>query len=271
MADDADGSASNTKTKKPKAAAAPIAAAERLPRKSNRPFPAHAFADALEFAQAIQDATGEQAIRRITLFDHLNRSPESSASRTLITSSGKYGLTKGSYKSELLELTNLGSRATSPDVSATVRARAKFESAIEQVAIFKSIYDKHQNQRLPSTAVLLDSAKEFGAPSDAAQECVDTFVSNLKSVGALKTFSGAERIVPIEHALEQLPRSEQPDTSPLPRHSTLLTSEAATFEQTCFVISPIGDDGTEFRRHADMILNSFIEPALQDLGLKVVR
>jgi hypothetical protein len=280
VAEDKSDSAAPKKTRRARPKVAPggpavavesAAAAEKVTRKSNRPFPAHAFQEALEFAQAVQDASGQQPIRRITLFDHLKRSPESSASRTLITSSSKYGLIKGSYQSELLELTPLGGNATSPDVSVAARARARFESAIDQIPIFKSLYEKHKGQRLPSAAVLIDSAKEFGAPSDAAQECIDTFISNLKSVGGLKTLSGAERVVPIEHALEGLPRQDNLDTTPLPRHSSLLTGEAAEFEQTCFVVSPIGDEGSEYRQHADMILNSFIEPALQGLGLKVVR
>ncbi|MDH7640963.1 hypothetical protein [Sphingomonas oryzagri] len=248
-----------------------VSEADKAPRKSVRPFPAHAFSEAFEFAQAIQDASGNQPIRRITLFDQLKRSPESSASRTLITSAGKYGLVKGSYKSESLELTDRGDRATNPDQPAAVKAKARFECAIDQVSIFKSLYERYINQRLPSTAVLLDASKELGAPADGAQECIDTFISNLKNVGVLKTLSGAERVVPLEHALEQMPQTRIEGLNPLPRHNSLLTEEAANFEKTCFVVSPIGDPGSEFRRHADMILSSFIEPALQDFGLKVVR
>jgi hypothetical protein len=252
------------------------ALSEKAPRKSVRPFPAHAFSDALEFAQAIQNSAGDNSVRRILIFDELKRSPESSASRTLITSCSKYGLIKGSYKSESLELTPLGSKATNPDQSQITQSKAQFEAAIEQVSIFKSLYERFINQRVPSSAVLVDAAKELGSPSDAAQECIDTFISNAKYVGVLRTLSGAERIVPLDHALEQIASSapghdSSPEPSPLPRSSSLLTNEVASFEQTCFVISPIGEDGSEFRKHANMILGSFIEPALQNLGLKVVR
>ena len=39
----------------------------------------------------------------------------------------------------------------------------------------------------------------------------------------------------------------------------------------CFVVGPIGEDGTETRRHADWLLKGFIREALIDLGYQVKR
>ena len=41
--------------------------------------------------------------------------------------------------------------------------------------------------------------------------------------------------------------------------------------KTCFVISPIGDDGSEVRLRADRVLLHIIKPALQPLGYEIVR
>jgi hypothetical protein len=41
--------------------------------------------------------------------------------------------------------------------------------------------------------------------------------------------------------------------------------------KVCFIVSPIGADGSEQRQHANLVLGSLIEPALQELGLKPVR
>jgi hypothetical protein len=35
----------------------------------------------------------------------------------------------------------------------------------------------------------------------------------------------------------------------------------------CFVISPIGDVGSDQRKHADMTLNAIIRPALAECGI----
>src|SRR4051794_7193771 len=60
-------------------------------------FPAVPFEEALTIANAIQKHAAGQKVRRLTLFDSLGKSPDSGASRQLITNSNKYGLTKGSY------------------------------------------------------------------------------------------------------------------------------------------------------------------------------
>jgi len=51
----------------------------------------------------------------------------------------------------------------------------------------------------------------------------------------------------------------------------LLTREHAQYETTCFYITAIGDEGSEYRQHSDLFLGSFVEPALEAFKLTVVR
>jgi O-acetyl-ADP-ribose deacetylase (regulator of RNase III) len=44
-----------------------------------------------------------------------------------------------------------------------------------------------------------------------------------------------------------------------------------SFENICFVISPIGAAGSEIRKHADDVLEFIIKPALADYSLKAIR
>lgn len=62
--------------------------------RGQRPFPVSTFEEASELAKSIQAFSSGRPIRRLTLFDQLGRSPESSASRQLIRDSARYGLTK---------------------------------------------------------------------------------------------------------------------------------------------------------------------------------
>lgn len=41
--------------------------------------------------------------------------------------------------------------------------------------------------------------------------------------------------------------------------------------KTCFLIAPIGESGSEVRRHADMLLQMVVEPACIELGYQLVR
>ena len=43
------------------------------------------------------------------------------------------------------------------------------------------------------------------------------------------------------------------------------------FDGECFYITPIGDEGSEQRQHSDLFMGSLIEPAIQELGLRLVR
>ncbi|MBZ0321110.1 MAG: hypothetical protein K8L91_32145 [Anaerolineae bacterium] len=43
------------------------------------------------------------------------------------------------------------------------------------------------------------------------------------------------------------------------------------YDHVCFVISPIGEDGSDERLHADLVLETLIHPAAGNFGYKVVR
>ena len=74
-------------------------------KRSFRPFPACSFEEALEFARQMFIYGSGQPVRRISLFDHLKKSPDSGPSRQVITNANKYGLTVGGYQAEHLKLT----------------------------------------------------------------------------------------------------------------------------------------------------------------------
>ena len=110
-------------------------------------IPVMSFEDVMSLAEGIWECASGKKVRRITLFDHLGKSPESSPSRTLVTSSSKYGLTNGSYKAEYLELTELGSTASNPESSSKGSAEAKFKLAIESNKYFNHLYETYKNMK----------------------------------------------------------------------------------------------------------------------------
>jgi hypothetical protein len=154
--------------------------------------------------QAIQQFAAGQRVRRLTLFDHLQKSPDCGPSRQLITNSSKYGLTTGNYSSEYLELTPDGRTATSPEAAPLDQLRARFKLAVEEIAPFKTLYEKFKGNKLPAHAVMRDALSEEGLKDAELAEAVDTFVLNAKYIGLLRPVAGAERLLPIEHVLEEL-------------------------------------------------------------------
>ena len=200
------------------------AAKKKRPRRTTL-FPASSFEEALTLANAIQKHAAGQKVRRLTLLDQMQKSPDSSATRQLIVNSNKYGLTKGSYVAEHLELTPDGKLATGSDVAPRDRLKARFKLAFNGVPPFKALYEAQKGNRLPATSVLEDLAREQGIPESDIKECVEMFIVNAKFLGVLKPIAGAERIVPVEQVLEELPAKIEESTPARDKDSTATERE----------------------------------------------
>jgi hypothetical protein len=215
----------------------------------------------------------------------MGREAESRASRLLVTSSNQYGITTGGYTAEHLELTPQGSIATAEGAPEKDRLKAYFELAIEQNEWFHSLYTKFKDGRLPTLNVLHDHLTSAGLEAEYASECVETFTVNAKFISLLRPMAGAERLLSIEHAIEDFasPSLDQ-DTATtkadvvrvalsVPAAPEVLrppANDTEDFSRICFYISPIGEEESEQRMHADLFMGALIEPALAELDLKLV-
>lgn len=273
--DRVESSASDTsprKAKKTLKSKATKSAARKTPTKEprkrrQRPFPTATFEDALYLPSSILRFAPGGRIRRLTLFNELNKSPDSGPSRQLITHSNAYGLTTGSYQAEFLELTPEGTQCIASEVSNSDRFRARVRLAILHIELFKALFEAHAGQKLPSKAVLKDFLKDHNVDEEDRNDCFDCFISNAKYVGLLKTVAGAERLLTVDHAVEELPKQTLEDGTINTLQQQIVrtapgVAPAADFSSVCFYIAPIGDEGSEQRQHSDMFLESFVEPAL---------
>ena len=116
---------------------------------------------------------------------------------------------------------------------------------------------------------------------------VDTFIVNLKYLGLLRTISGAERIISIEHAIDEIPSSNiskniQLTTNNIQGDNNKVLdlvqvnsqngiSKYEDFDNLCFYITPIGEENSEQRKHSDLFLETIVDPALKILGMEVKR
>lgn len=242
-----------------------------------RPHPASSFEDALPLGQAIMTLAAGDRVRRLTLLEKMGKSDTSSTTRMMITNSGKYGVTSGSYASEFLELTPTGNMAVNPTTPEGDRRKAAFSLAIEGIAPFKVLYEHYKGKRLPEREIIKDVLRDSGTQAPDLDECVDTFIVNAKYLGLLRTIGGAETLITIEQVMEEIPRSisQQPRSSqsitPLVIAQKSAPSISADWQNICFYITPIGSEDSVERKHADLFMSSLVQPALEELGLSVVR
>lgn len=247
---------------------------DKVRTRTARPYPVGSFEESLLVAEAIYKM-GDDRVRRLTLLRAMDKSPTSSATRMIITNSGKYGLTTGSYAGEYIELTPLGKQAVSNEVSPKDKLAARFKLAIEKVVPFEFLYSQYKGKRLPAHEVLSDTLAAANLGVDDLRECIDNFVVNANYLGLLQTIAGAETLIPIDQALEEAPQEKRSavtriasapvDAAPIRDLTT------RNWDKICFFMAPIGEEGSEARRHSDLFLGHLIEPALRDFGLEVVR
>ena len=211
--------------------------------------------------------------------DKLGRSATSGTTRQLFTNSSKYGITKGSYNTDWLELTPEGGLVVDDTQPERDRLKAKFTLAIERISPFKKLYEEYANKRVPAVEVMRDFLQESGETVSDYQECIDLFIVNAKYIGLLRTISGTETLIPIEQALDDLPTkaiglassSSQRRRTDDSNTTQLTEASPDDWDQICFYITPIGDDSSEQRKHADLFFGSLVEPAMSEVGLRLVR
>lgn len=245
-----------------------------------RPYPASSFTDALDLAQAVMNHAAGERVRRLTLLEKMGKSATSSTTKMMITNSGKYGLTTGSYAAEYFELTEKGAIVVNPQKAARERRKAAFDLAIEGVAPFKLLYDHYKGKRIPEREIIKDLLRDAGSDAHDLDECVDTFTVNVKDIELLRTIGGAETLVTIEQVLEEMPDTASPPASAktikaitpaIVQKLAQDSTNASDWDSVCFYITPIGSEDSVERKHSDLFLSSIVQPALEELGLTVVR
>ena len=235
-------------------------------RPPKKPFPSLTFKDVLSYAEAIQELGAGYKVKRSDVFKKLGKSPKSGSSNKLTTQSNYYGLTTGSYVAEYVELTEKGKAATSPDESKEVKQKARFDLAIDGVKVFKMLYEQFKDNRLPDRSVLRDFLKEKRIAEKYVSEGVDTFILNAQLLGLIQMESGVERFLSFEKG-----RPDIAGKVAATRQVKEGIAKRAPWSKICFYISPIGEEGSEKRKHSDFFLHHIVEPAIKEFALNIIR
>ncbi len=246
----------------------------------NMPFATMCASECVVLPEGIWKYASGQKIRRITLFDELGKSPDSGPSRALITASSKYGFTNGGYQAEYIELSEDGYIAFNPEESPENQLRAKFNLVIGGNEYFRSLYEKYKGSKLPIKSVIIDYLGELNLDEEYREDGAELFIDNAKYLGIIRILSGAERLISIEQAVEEVEsklndKESTVEEKTIERRSEVdiknLSMSNSDFEKACFYIAPIGEEESEERKHSDLFLESIVAPAFDNFGYKVIR
>jgi len=113
----------------------------------------------------------------------------------------------------------------------------------------------------------------YGVPRERVEEANVLLRENGIFGGILRqTDSGM--IVRLDPATTGVPEPTESSSPPglgTPEEGDAAITAGGGYDSMCFVVTPIGDDDSEQRKHANLILKSVIEPVVAELGLKAVR
>lgn len=150
--------------------------------------------------------------------------------------------------------------------------------AITIPTILSKFYSEYNGKLLPEGDFLENVLENrFGIPRERVEEAKQIILSNAQFAGIITSHANGKQTI-------RLDASARPETSefdgvlngqksiPLEAadESTAVRTKTSA-ESLCFYITPIGDEGTEVRRHADMLMRHLVEPAFESFGIKVVR
>jgi len=202
---------------------------QKKEKKAVGSFPRLSLSKALELVNKIYELGEGEPVRRLTVFDKLNKSADSGPSRALVTvSNGGYGLTNGGYQAEFLSLTDRGKQ-----IASTQDQVSKFEGIYEALfsnEIFAAFVSRFNNKGVPLDEIALEYLKtNHKLSQEDAEACWGVFKDNLTEQNLIQEYSGKRVIISRDAALEILGKS--PDKKGDKDGATLSTSIESSAKQ----------------------------------------
>ena len=157
-------------------------------RRTVKPYPAYTLEDALEVAQAIQNANAGLPFPRVLLAGALGTTPKSSAFTQRLNASAAYGLTQGGYNDADISLTPLGEALADGDDGR--RAQALVEAAMTP-PVLGGFYEMLDGKRLPENAYAQNLLqRKLGVIDTLADECLSILIANGEYAGIISEQNG---------------------------------------------------------------------------------
>lgn len=160
---------------------------------ATRAFPKNTITDALRIAQSIHNNSADQPYDRLDLAKSLDYSPASSGFRTLIASSSRFGLTKGSHSAKKISLTELGKMVVSP--KSEQEKTESLKKAFFKIGLYKEFFTRFDGHKLPKQEYLTNTLnRDFDIPTPDCDECYDMIIKNAKELGIIVSIKDGQYI-----------------------------------------------------------------------------
>lgn len=144
--------------------------------------------------------------------------------------------------------------------------------AIMTPTVLSKFYSTYNGHAIPASnhlANLLES--RFEVPRDRTAEAIDIIMENARYATILEQGqTEGTNIIRLSGAFEGTPEGtgDQSTDATADKVTIQLGDE---WDRTCFYITPIGEEGTEERKHADLMLKHLLTPVFKEFNITVIR
>jgi len=261
-----------TLAKPAKAGMKPLSTTE-LPRKT--------LEECLAVAKPIHEIYAGGAASWDELAGSMGVGSKSTSTKYLIWGAQAYELIR--KEGEKFHLTETGRKLLAPNYP-----EEKSEAAVKAIlvpTIPSKFYTEYDGKLLPEDQ-FFDNVLEnrFSIPRERVSEAKAVLLANAEAAGILVQHQNGKRTIRLNGVVQN--NDERAMVRPKGDGASVSQDEnigannsktesaiavAETSEKLCFFVTPIGDDGSTERKHADMMLKHLVEPVFTEFGIRVVR
>lgn len=150
--------------------------------------------------------------------------------------------------------------------------------AIGKPSILARFYADYSASKLPANEIFRNVLEQkYSIPNARVEETIQLILDNARFAGLLdESEEGVFRIRSASSAVGvgdnddfEVEDDQQDTTAEVLAFQS--DDESTDYANACFIITPIGDDASEERKHADTMLKHLIEPVLRDEKIKAIR
>lgn len=236
--------------------------ADQLPRKS--------LEQAIRVARALRDVHAGGPAQWPQIAEAMGISSGAQANKYFLWSAQAYGLIE--RDADAYSLSEIGRKILAPTTSS--EDKEALVRAVMTPVMFSRFFTDYNGSPFPGEEHIGNVLEvRYGVPRERVEEAKVLLRDNGLYGGILQQseVGMVVRLDPVSTGVPQPDHNEViEDIAPGDAVSGGDRSKAS-YETMCFVITPIGEDDSEQRRHANMVLRSVIEPVVSELGLVAVR
>ncbi|MBS1687827.1 MAG: hypothetical protein JSS96_03820 [Bacteroidetes bacterium] len=230
----------------------------------NTDLPRKTIEECLNVARPIHETYADTTVSWDEIAAAIGKSPQYSETKYLIWGAQAYGLIL--KEGETYKLTETSRKIFTPGSDA--ERKEALVKAITIPTILSRFYTDYNGKFLPEGEffdnILLT---RYSIPKDRIENAKNIIIENAKYCSLFIEHESNKKTIRLDGApmkSESFNPSESLDNNDeIPNNLNV--------DNVCFYITPIGEDGTEVRKHADMLLKHLVEPAFAKTNIKVIR